>query len=240
MPSSSFVQGKLSGPSIGVNTIAVAFTSGNTKGNILFLVLITQTSTSNFSLGVADTQGNIWQSVAVPVHSAHITGLGVQAWYALNCKAGPNTVTVSGLVSGLPSNFTSNTYINLAEYVSANSSPLVVAGSPLAGSSSTMTGNSITPAALNSLIIGYGNNDSQLVPTAGGSFTIDQDNTSHYLLTESEVQASESPIAATIGLSGSGYWITGTVAFGVAAQGGGGGGLNLAMDASLRNCGLRH
>lgn len=84
----TFVQG-LSQFSAGLTNV-LAYGSANTVGNTL---IVSATNYGNFPMTIVDSQGNVW----LPLFSQHmsLTNYWQQAWYAPNCAAGANTVTVS-------------------------------------------------------------------------------------------------------------------------------------------------
>lgn len=70
---------------------AVAFGSNNTAGN--FLVCCARLpSGSGKTFTISDTQGNVWNQF--PSFASNGTDFNTM-WYAMNCKAGANTVTVA-------------------------------------------------------------------------------------------------------------------------------------------------
>lgn len=224
-----FVQGVSVGPTSG-SSATLSFASNNTKGNLLFLSAGFSGGGVSFS-SVSDSQGNSWSAVASPVNLQ--TSFPTQGWFAPNCKGGANTITVQ--LSGAA------TYVvSAAEYQGVAANPLDVAGSPLTGTGTALTGNSVTPTKNGDLIIGYGVRAVATI-APGTLFGLDQAD-SQYTFIESLVQSTATAIAATATIGTSKNWVLGTVAFkgAPASIGGGGNGLSLAMDASLRNSGLRH
>ena len=76
----------------------LAYSSNNTLGNLLVAVVSwfnQSTSGPNaVAVTVTDSAGNTWQSI--PTRFSSTNGAeALQFWYALNCKAGANTVTFS-------------------------------------------------------------------------------------------------------------------------------------------------
>ena len=67
---------------------SLAFASNNTVGSLLICIFRSSTGAT-----VSDSQGNSWHA-AIAQSNGTIRELGI--WYALNCKSGANTVTVTG------------------------------------------------------------------------------------------------------------------------------------------------
>lgn len=73
---------------LGGTTASLAFASNNTVGSLLICIF-----RSDIGATVSDSQGNSWHA-AIAQSNGTIRELGI--WYALNCKSGANTVTVTG------------------------------------------------------------------------------------------------------------------------------------------------
>lgn len=73
-----------------VNTGNLAFLSNNTAGSLLTCCI--RYGPANATVGVTDSQGNTW----VKADDLQATNQGVFLFYAKNCAAGANTVTVTG------------------------------------------------------------------------------------------------------------------------------------------------
>ena len=73
---------------LGGTTASLAFASNNTVGSLLICIFRSSTGAT-----VSDSQGNSWHA-AIAQSNGTIRELGI--WYALNCKSGANTVTVTG------------------------------------------------------------------------------------------------------------------------------------------------
>jgi hypothetical protein len=142
------IQGK------GAASTSLAFTSGNTAGNLLVVI-----GEANSALSVSDSQGNTW-GTAVKIEDPSSTFLYI--WYAKNCKAGANTVTVSGA-----------TNLVIAEYAGADvSSPVDVSSTNIvASSSTTQTSGSAATTAAGDLVIGAIDDGNGILPTPGTGFT---------------------------------------------------------------------
>ena len=73
---------------LGGTTASLAFASNNTVGSLLICIF-----RSDIGATVSDSKGNSWHA-AIAQSNGTIRELGI--WYALNCKSGANTVTVTG------------------------------------------------------------------------------------------------------------------------------------------------
>ena len=67
---------------------SLAFASNNTVGSLLICIF-----RSDIGATVSDSKGNSWHA-AIAQSNGPVRELGI--WYALNCKSGANTVTVTG------------------------------------------------------------------------------------------------------------------------------------------------
>ena len=75
---------------LGGTTASLAFASNNTVGSLLICIF-----RSDIGATVSDSKGNSWHAaIAQSNVSDRDQELGI--WYALNCKSGANTVTVTG------------------------------------------------------------------------------------------------------------------------------------------------
>ena len=73
---------------LGGTTASLAFASNNTVGSLLICIF-----RSDIGATVSDSKGNSWHA-AIAQSNGPVRELGI--WYALNCKSGANTVTVTG------------------------------------------------------------------------------------------------------------------------------------------------
>jgi hypothetical protein len=83
----------------GGTTLSSAFPANNVAGSCLIVDGLFQEAFAGAgSFAISDSQGNTWVSAARNNQSNALE----QTWYALNCKAGPNTVTITytGAASG--------------------------------------------------------------------------------------------------------------------------------------------
>lgn len=72
---------------------SVAFVSDNVAGDLLVVVVECSTDVTSTPYTISDSNGNVW--VALPVRIFPTSFAFSQLFYALNCKVGPNTVTVA-------------------------------------------------------------------------------------------------------------------------------------------------
>jgi hypothetical protein len=201
----SFIQGVGQEVSAGTSN-AVAFASNNTAANLLVV------GTTNDGAGpvvstVTDSQGNTWARATSITHQFNTKD--TEVWYALNCRAGANTVTVA--YSG-----TCNSNIIIAEYSAA---PGIVGLDQVAASKSAdgtpstalSSGNTPTTTQPSELLIGFGADDNQVAGqtyTAGAGFTKDvtQVGTHHACAMESQTVAATGAYAATFTLGTTDQW----------------------------------
>ena len=69
---------------------SLAFASNNTVGSLLICIFRSSTGAT-----VSDSQGNSWHA-AIAQSNVSDRDIELGIWYALNCKSGANTVTVTG------------------------------------------------------------------------------------------------------------------------------------------------
>ena len=75
---------------LGGTTASLAFASNNTVGSLLICIFRSSTGAT-----VSDSQGNSWHA-AIAQSNVSDKDIELGIWYALNCKSGANTVTVTG------------------------------------------------------------------------------------------------------------------------------------------------
>ena len=75
---------------LGGTTASLAFASNNTVGSLLICIF-----RSDIGATVSDSQGNSWHA-AIAQSNVSDRDIELGIWYALNCKSGANTVTVTG------------------------------------------------------------------------------------------------------------------------------------------------
>jgi hypothetical protein len=155
MANPAFVQGTTQATS--ASTILASFPSNNTAGNLLIMVFRVNAAVTVTS--VTDSQGNTW--IVSPDGNISTTGETYNFWYAQNCKAGANTVTL--VISA-----SDGTTMCIGEYSGVATSGALDGHAAAAGTSS---GN-ITTTTAGDLLIGYGANNTGTVFVAGAGYTI--------------------------------------------------------------------
>jgi hypothetical protein len=143
-------------------TINIVYGSNNTIGNLLLCIVSNNASTS--VPGISDSQGNSWVLIDSFFSRSDHTGTD-DLFAAYQCKAGANTVTLTGT--------NAQTQVIIAEY----SDNVQVGGlnvkSNNTGAGTAINAGSITTDAPNELLILYGANNSNnsVTYTGTGGFT---------------------------------------------------------------------
>ena len=149
---------------------SVAFASNNTAGNFLVCTICSGGDITN----VTDTAGNTWTKAVDQGQAALL--LFTDIWYAENCAAGANTVTLSG-------GFANFEHIAVAEYSGmATSTVLDQIASQNGNNTISEPDSSGTPTTTQAdeLLIGaIGNNSTRTVDPWGSSFTEQADQASN-------------------------------------------------------------
>lgn len=157
---------------------SIAYTNPNTAGNLLVAVL--EGTVIVTLTGITDTQGNTWHRI--PGACGTITSFYGEIWYAANCRAGANTLSVA--MSG-------SAYMNGTLYEFAG----IQTGTPLdqsafqGGQSGThiTSGNVTTTTQANQLLIAFASTNTSLTSiTPGSGYTLD-DNLSNVLGIEHKI-----------------------------------------------------
>ncbi len=123
----------------GATSESGTFTNPNTLGNLL--ICLVGSNNDNASISVADTNLNIWQQVPVRFTSTFFGWL----FYALNCKAGPNTVTATLPGAG------QHIVATLAEYAIHN----VTLGQSVTATNTSSAPSGTVNANAGDLLVGY-------------------------------------------------------------------------------------
>lgn len=157
----SLVQ-KTSATGANTTSVAKAFASPNTAGNLLIAVMAWDRTNRTFT-SISDTQGNTWHLAGSAENSAN-GAMALRLMYAENCKVGPNTVTVR--TSG-----GDNISLSIFEY----SGVLIAASLDAASGATNTTANpttpSITTTASGDLVFACCGVSSTTAPTAGTGYT---------------------------------------------------------------------
>lgn len=136
-------------------TLAKAYTSNNTLGNMLLCATRVYNSGTLPTYTVTDNNGNTWIKAPAGFFS-HATS-GVDLWYALNCNAGPNTVTIT--VSN-PNNCHPNMVISEYSGIATVSALDTQSSAQSGANSTTPNSGNITTAQTKEVLAGFCENES--------------------------------------------------------------------------------
>lgn len=156
-----------------VNSSGLAFANDNVAGNLL--VCGVRYGPASVAVTVSDSQGNSW----LEVDDIQGPTNGVWLFYAPNCDAGPNTVTVLG--GGTPTGMR----FAIAEYPGADLSlPLDVSTT-----ASSASGNQVQcPLATNFdgdlLVIVHGSSVSSAATGGSAQYTVEEQQTNFFAFTD--------------------------------------------------------
>jgi hypothetical protein len=182
----AFVQGKGNTTNT-ASPAPLAFTSNNTAGNLLVVV---GRNNGNVSPTIADTQGNTWVLLIQDNWRANNSFF---VYYALNCKAGANTITLtaaSTLISFSIAEFSGVQAVSALDQSTFTDTGL--------GTWTAIDSGGITPTKAGDLIVGVqGNGTSATTVSLGSGYTNlvhDSANTSSI---ESQVQSSIAGVHGT-------------------------------------------
>lgn len=162
----------------GVAGSSLAFASNNAAGHLLVAI-----GEANSALSVSDTQGNAW-GTAVKIEDPSTTFIYI--WFAANCKAGANTVTVPGALNLVIAEFSGAAQSSVTDVSSVNFPPTA---------SSSQTSGSATTTAAGELVVGAVDNGNGILPTPTAGWTTLQNVAT--MSTIFQLQASAGSIAAT-------------------------------------------
>lgn len=208
----AFVQEAKGASDAGGTSIAKAYTSNNTAGNLL-LVAVSGGGAGFPVSSVTDTRGNTWSQAGTVTDTGNDQACAL--WYAPNCAAGANTVTVNFAAS------CAFHRVKIAEYDSiATTSPLDGSSTNF-GSAGTATdaisSGNFTPTTNGDLIVGaVEDTDETATITAGTNFTL-RGTAQNGLNLEDLTQATAGAIAATFTRSNTGRFAVVGAAFKPAA-----------------------
>ena len=202
----TFVQGSAVANNNAATSTARAFTSATAAGNLL-VAIVTFDSSGSTTVGLSDTQGNIWRQASFGVDTRHNQTLGI--FYAENTKGGADTVTAA--YAG------ANTYgrLIILEYSGVAASSSLDAAAKSTGTGTAVSSGPVTTTLVGDLIIGAMMDDltATNTATAGAGYTL-RSSVGNYLLTgESEVSAAAGSVAATFSLRSSSDWLCQVAAF---------------------------
>ncbi len=210
----SFVQGDSATPQTSTATVSVAFTGGQTLGN-LNVVVVGWNDTSATVNSVTDSKGNVYQKAVGPTA---ISGVASQSiYYAKNiaaAAAGANVVTVS---FSAPAAFPD---IRILEYAGADPNVPVDVTSGSTGNSGTSTSAAVTTQSSNDLL--FGANLVQTLTTGPGTgFTTRILTVPDGDIAEDRLVSTTGSYSATAVVNPAGQWIMQMVAFRALGSSGG-------------------
>ena len=224
----SFVQANASTNDAAASTIAQAFTTANTAGNLI-VVAVSWGDNVAPSIRATDTLGNTYAIAINDFDPGNRQGLAIL--YAPNIRAGANTVTVTlGATGGYRR-------IMVSEYSGiATTAPFDAAARNRAGGTTAtngVTSTAATTTANGDLIFGVAMDDSGSFGTitAGTGFTRRTTLNGMDMATEDAIQATAGSVAATFTFSRADTYLAQMAAFKAAPGGGGGGGPALSSIA---------
>src|SRR5579859_2735060 len=123
------------------STVAKAFASNNTAGNLLVAFC------SEFNVAtitISDTQGNVWVG---PIHAGGVASTSrADLFYCLSCKAGANTVTIA--------NAGTSCALALTEYSSPTGATAFDSSNTTFSNGNAAPGVNVTTAIANELVVG--------------------------------------------------------------------------------------
>lgn len=199
----SFVQSPIPANSASVTSVAQAYGSANTAGNMLVAVFFTGVGSVPT---ISDTQGNTWiLGFSQPTNDGGLALLRV--WFALNCKGGANTVTAQRNATA------GNSGMIIAEYSGVNTFDK----SASAGGNSTAPNSSaVTTTVTNELILGAFETNAAgltgLVVGTGGAGTQTRQNLQATMGLADNIVSSIGSYSASA-TAGSGGWAAGILTF---------------------------
>ena len=142
----AFVQGN-AGSNAGGTSLAVAFAANNAAGN--FIIVSSGWGSTTITASISDSAGNTYQTyVGHPVTDAG-GGRRGQVWFAENCLAGANTVTVT-CSAAVGKNVEIHEYSGVATSASFD-----VVANATGGPSTTADSGNATTAQNNELLFGF-------------------------------------------------------------------------------------
>lgn len=197
----------------GAGSNSVAFDAGNTAGNLLVCAIGSAGDVTN----VTDTAGNTWaKAVDGDTGGTDIYG---DIWYAMNCAAGANTVSLTGGFGGFEA-------IAVAEYSGVTTSPALdrtaVATDATGADLTPDSGATATTTQADELLVGAIANQEAQSCVWGGSFTERYDGvpaSRTVTLADRVVAATGAYGAAGTLAGGSPHWVALIATFKAAAAG---------------------
>lgn len=174
----------------------LAYPSSNAGNNLLLAAVVFEDDTSTVTT-LADTRGNTWTQCAAIKRSLLSLGSG-QLFYAKNCGAGANTVTLTPSAGA--------TSLALMEYSGYDTSAPLGQHVEVAGTAATADSGNVTTTTTNELLLAVCLSFRTL--TAGSGYTSRESFVGTVsVLTEEKVPGAAGPYNATVTLSSSGGYV---------------------------------
>lgn len=174
-------------------TVPLAFGSNNTLGNLL-VAMVGYASAKDF-VSITDSQGNTWVQAGADNANANI-------FYAANCKAGANTVTVN------KGGTTARAFLAIAEYSGVSATHALDQTSFVNGTTSAAPGDLVYCANAGELIVVMHQNGSAALnysaPAAG--WTIESSVTGQFAMWADNANCAQGGNVFSCTMSGSDAW----------------------------------
>jgi hypothetical protein len=186
-----------------VSSLSVAFSKGNTAGNLI--VVFVRSAGNNTNASVSDSAGNTYATAVSQTQPVSGGSHASTIFYAANIRAGANTVQLS--YSGGANNYP---FLAIYEYAGlSTTSPLDKTASAIGTSDTPSSGPTATTTAPNELVFaGLGlPHDSLVTVSAGSGFTLgQQETTTARSASEDRLVSATGAYAGSFGLSASDSW----------------------------------
>ncbi|HKZ72553.1 MAG TPA: fibronectin type III domain-containing protein, partial [Steroidobacteraceae bacterium] len=207
----AYVQGSYATPQTNQTTVAVAYPSAQTAGNLNVVVVGWNDATSHV-LSVTDLRGNTYQLAVGPTVYSGVASQAV--YYSAGIGGGANTVTVTFDAAARYVD------VRVAEYSGVDTTNPVDVVAAATGSSATSSSGAVTTTNADDLLVG-----ANLVQTTttgpGAGFTQRMITVPDADILEDRIVSATGSYGATAPLSPAAEWIMQLVAFRAAPSGGG-------------------
>ena len=207
----AFVQGN-SGGYTAVTSLAVAFPSSNTAGNLI--VVTARASAQNRTWTIGDTRGNVY-ILARQFNGSSDPASDLRVYYAYNIAGGSNTVSLS--ISGAAARLAAT----VREYSGFGTANPLGQSSAAEGSSSSLNSGSVTTTTSTALLVGFGTSSNQTTFSAGSGFGNLIENGIGRIASQDRIVGSIGTYASTMTISPSFGWGAMVVSFKGSGSGGG-------------------
>lgn len=210
----------------------ITFSNPNAAGNML--IIVTRENGAN-TISVSDTVNGSWTALTA-LQLIHTTGNHCQVFYFPNCKAGSPTITITSPGAQIEACIGEYSGILTVSPVDQNT----IANNNSA-SSVVLNSGSVNTQFANEMLFGWGASDVNITYAVGSPPTYSlRENATTILAFEDAPSTTAGSYSASFNNTAA-DWVVGLITFQtVQPSAGGGSGLQLAMDASTRLCGLRH